>query len=139
MATRTRSSNGAASPRLIPGSSITNSSPPKRPIRSLARSTLLIRSATKVRTSSPALCPQKSLTPLKPSKSKSATVTGCLSFLEVRIWASLRLTNSARLSKPVNESTVACRIKADSGLVIPNAKGIARSQVSNPMKITCQM
>src|SRR5690606_6357229 len=69
-AARTRSKNAALASSSRPAARITNSSPPMRPTRSVARTAVRRRPATCFRSPSPTSWPCSSLTALKPLRSR---------------------------------------------------------------------
>ena len=84
--------------------STTSSSPPKRATVSSARSAEATRSAARWSTSSPPAWPKRSLTALKPSKSRNSTASGACSRCSRRIAWSSRSKNRTRLGSPVSGS-----------------------------------
>ena len=98
-----RSAPRPRAPGCAPDSS-TSSSPPKRATVSSARSVDITSAAASRRTRSPPAWPKRSLTALKPSKSRKSTASGACSRCWRRSAWSSRSKNSARLGRPVSES-----------------------------------
>ena len=111
-ASRRPNSSGSTEPRGG-SATTTNSSPPTRATVSSPRTAVASRVAVRRRISSPAACPSRSLTSLKPSRSIIATNRSWSSRRRRRArWWARRSARISRLAAPVSESSVAASLSS---------------------------